>query len=502
MAEKFHDLVKRRLARAKISRSKHDTWIDDAYRFAFPHREGTGNRNSIYDFDELFDDSLQFAAEDAANDAVNLFCPRDRHWVEYEAIELTDPAALKTVQPDIKNRAKAVFDEINRSNFYQVAEVAFQDMMVGTISMICEQPSDLTQPVEFEAVCLPSLYLEKGPKGSPGSRYRSVKMAYENIAACWPEDGERIRYNEKLRMNVKNNGDKSGTVITAMVVVVEPNGDRFWRFGVVVDGDTIYEREIPAGPDEPWICGRWQTTDASAIGIGPIFKALTSARMADQLNYSIFKNIDRVLKPWLFYDDDGVMNFEGGLPLGAAVPRLPGSKVEIVESVGRFDIGYFERDTLEKNIKRAMYQDRPEQTGDTPPTLGQWADMKAELARRRELPGARIIKEFVIPVWSRVERLMVERGDLDPILYKDQVVKLKPKSPLLERAQEEDVSRAERLIGAAAQLFGPEAVLVMVNAQKTFENMKERVGDDVIEMNSEDEMAAAAQMFIGQGQGQ
>lgn len=498
MADTFADLVKRRLGRAKQARSKHDTWIDDAYRFAFPHREGTGNRSSILDFDELFDDSLQFSAEDAANDAINLFCPRDRHWVEYEAIDISDQAALATIAPDIQNRSRRIFDEINRSNFYQIAETPFQDLMIGTASVICEQPGDLTKPVCFQPVRLPTLYVDVGAEGAPGARFRDEKMAYENIALTWPEGGI-VKYNAKLRENIRTQPDKMGHVITAMIPAVEPDGSMQWRFGVTVDKETIFERFIKPGPDEPWIVGRWQTDDCSAVGIGPIFKALTSARMADQLNYSIFKNIDRVLKPWLFYDDDGVMNFEGGLPLGAAVPRLPGSKVEVVESVGRFDIGYFERDTLEKNIKRATYQDRPEQTGDTPPTLGQWADMKAELARRRELPGARVIKEFVIPIWTRVERLMEERGDLEPIVYRDQAVKLKPKSPLLERAQEEEVSRAERLIGSAGALFGPQAVLAIVNAQTTFKNMKERIGDDIIDLNSEEDTAEAVKMILGQG---
>ena len=501
MAEKFAEIVKRRLVRAKIARSKHDTWIDDAYRFAFPHREGIGARNSIADFDELFDDALQFSAEDAANDAINLFCPRDRRWVEYEAIDLPDAAAYAAVRPDIETRAEKIFDEINRSNFYQVAETPFQDLMIGTISMIIENSYDLTEPVCCQAVRLPSLYLDVGPRGAPGARFRDEKMAYENIAATWPEGGQ-IAYDGKLRQNVMQNGDRMGKVVTAMIPEIGPDGRREWRFGCCVDGETIFERRIAPGPDEPWIVGRWQTDDVTAIGVGPIFKALTSARMADQLNYSIFKNIDRVLKPWLFYDDDGVMNFEGGLPLGAAVPRLPGSKVDVIESVGRFDIGYFERDSLEKNIKRATYQDRPEQTGDTPPTLGQWADMKADLARRRELPGARVIKEFVIPTWLRFERLLEERGDLEPIIFRDAIVKLKPKSPLLERAQEEDVSRAERLLGSAGALFGPQAVLAIVNAQKTFKNMKERTGDDIIEMNDEEEVATAVKMLLGGGQQQ
>lgn len=499
MAEDFASLVKRRLARAKQAKAKHESWIDDAYRFAFPHREGVGARDAIRDFDELFDDSLQFAAEDAANDAINLFCPRDRHWVQYEPVDRLDDAGLAAVAPDIERRAQLIFDEINRSNFYQIAETPFQDLMIGTASVTCEQPADLTEPVVFQAVRLPSLHIDVGPNGSVGARFRDEKMSYENVAMTWPE-GETVKYDGKLRENIRSQPDRMAKVITAMIPEVEPNGKRMWRFGVTVDGKTIFERMIAPGPDEPWIVGRWQTDDCTAIGIGPVFKALTSARMGDQLNYSIFKNIDRVLKPWLFYDDDGVMNFESGLPLGAAVPRLPGSKVEVVESVGRFDIGYFERDTLEKNVKRAMYQDRPEQTGDTPPTLGQWADMKAELARRRELPGARVIKEFVIPIWNRVERLMIERGDLEPIQYKDRVIRLKPKSPLLERAQEEDVSQAERLIGSAGALFGPQAVLAIVNAQKTFQNMIERVGNNVVELNSEDEVATAVQTILGQGQ--
>jgi hypothetical protein len=95
-------------------------------------------------------------------------------------------------------------------------------------------------------------------------------------------------------------------------------------------------------------------------------------------------------RPVTSYEEDGVMNVEAGLDAGTWMPRAAGSKPpETLTPEVRFDALVWNVDQLKDGIKKALYQDRPEQDGKTPPTLGQWNDEKVWNSRRRELPRDR-----------------------------------------------------------------------------------------------------------------
>ena len=67
--------------------------------------------------------------------------------------------------------------------------------------------------------------------------------------------------------------------------------------------------------------------------------------------------------------DDGIANVDHGLRPGDWLPIAVGSEMPTaIESKARFDVQVFEIDELRSAIRRAHYQDRPEQLGKTPPT--------------------------------------------------------------------------------------------------------------------------------------
>jgi hypothetical protein len=94
---------------------------------------------------------------------------------------------------------------------------------------------------------------------------------------------------------------------------------------------------------------------------------------------------------------------------GTGMPRAVGSKApEMMESKGRFDVQFMELDDLRSSIRRAHYQDRPEQQGKTPPTATQWADEAAERARRMGSPATNLVIELAYPIIKRFAYLLTE----------------------------------------------------------------------------------------------
>ena len=59
------------------------------------------------------------------------------------------------------------------------------------------------------------------------------------------------------------------------------------------------------------------------------------------------------------------------------IPKAVGSTLEVIESKGKFDVLWLEMEDLRASVKRAHYQDGPDQPGKTPPTATQWADEAA-----------------------------------------------------------------------------------------------------------------------------
>jgi hypothetical protein len=99
----------------------------------------------------------------------------------------------------------------------------------------------------------------------------------------------------------------------------------------------------------------------------------------------------------------------------------------------------FERDELRSVIRRAHYQDKPEQLGKTPPSATQWADERAERARRMGTPATNLVLELQIPIYTRFSYILERRGTLPKVVLNGQAVTLEPVSPLLRAQEQEEV---------------------------------------------------------------
>jgi hypothetical protein len=110
------------------------------------------------------------------------------------------------------------------------------------------------------------------------------------------------------------------------------------------------------------------------------------------------------------------MNIDNGVTPGTVGAARAGLEAaEAIESKARFDVQAFEIDEKRSMIRRAHYQDRPEQQGKTPPSATQWADEAAERARRMGTPATTLVHELQYPLFRRFAYLEGQRGKLPKV---------------------------------------------------------------------------------------
>lgn len=496
--------LKQRVDNAKVQRSRRQTQINEYLDYADPTRPRIGDENrtqtdKAWQIQTLYDATLMEVHEDFGSDLIDRVMPRSRDWLSYEPDTTLDEAMAKALEPEFKRRTDIIFAAIRQSNLYDEAAGEWaMDLGHGTGAMTISDPHP-SSPINFEAISPGQLLIERGPGGSTSLRAREFSWALEDAMAYWPD----YAWGEKHKRKLRSQGSRRTMVriLEAAVAVPDP-GDERWKWHVCVDDDEVFTDNLVGRGSCPHIVTRWRTHSNSPWGIGPGLKCLPDAMTLNQERRLILKNLGKIVDPPVVYDDDGVLNPEGGIGPGDWVPRLAGSKVEQMKPEGIIEAAYYEQGGLQDNIRRALYQYGPRQRGKTPPTFGQWMDEKTEEGRRLELPTGKVYSEGVVAILERVEYLLTKRGKLDPVITKDKTtVRLRPLSPLARQQAAEDVSQTNQILTMLRAFADPQLLAATVDVVGTFENIVKALGDKNIVIRSAEDANALLQTVIG-GQAQ
>lgn len=224
--------------------------------------------------------------------------------------------------------------------------------------------------------------------------------------------------------------------------------------------------------------------------------AMPSANVLQELGYLFLKNLGKRVDPPFSYYEDGLFNPEGGIDAGMALPRDRNSgEVQWLIAEQDLDTALFEREQFRLAVKRALFQDKPDQTGKTPPTATQWIDERAMTERRLQLSRLRVYKEWVLPILDRFNHILTIRGDLPPLSIDGEIIDVSFENPITKTSDAEEVSASMQLAQAAAGIFG-EAFLANTDAVKTLENWKQKSGDKLLEFKPFDEQPEGLQGLL------
>jgi len=216
-----------------------------------------------------------------------------------------------------------------------------------------------------------------------------------------------------------------------------------------------------------------------------------SLRQIDESEMMLQENAELSLRPPISFPNESYTSLEQGLESGMAYPIQPGHEgaiKNIYEPPPANPENYAYEQKLKK-LRKLFYVDLPEQTGDTPPTLGQWLDEMARAQRRIGTPGMPFWRDLS-QIFLRYKYLLEKSGSIEPIQVDGRSVAMLPRNPAQAAAQQQELAEAAR----AAQIMGamfPEEFKANADGRATMEAWFDMARVTVIKLRAKEAVAKA-----------
>lgn len=479
--------ILRKLQIAEVDLNRHKPRLIDAYRYSMPWRTPFGQTQPVDQLNDIYDDVLTTVVQDFAAELLNVFTPQNADWVRMSPVEWLDKGAKADIAKQLSVAQRTIFAEMRRSNLYQALQEGYLDQAVGTMALTV-QDLGLAEPIHCEAIPMTELLITRGPYGYIDGWFRKKRRRVEEIRTLWPSarlpDGQEWPTQPDQEFDVIDGCWRDWSV----------KGTETNRYAVLVNSRTAFKETYEGKGSRPDIVSRWSRDSSTAWGVGPTYLSLPTFLALNHTVYLQLFKLDEVTDPTISYVNDGMVNLENRPAPGSWVPRAPNSEApEAIESKGRFDVSFMKADELRAAIKRAHYQDRPEQRGKTPPSASQWMEESAERLRRMATPATNLVPELQYALVARFAYLLTNRGVLKPLTVMDdegkeietsildpRFVALTPVSPLLRAQEQEELLRVVRSVEIPGQLYGPQLAAITTDPLKVQGDVSRILGTEHI----------------------
>lgn len=486
------DLLKqamRRVARGKQDRGRHQSRITDCYKYAMPWRHGFNQTQPPAENPDIYDETIGTVLEDFSADMLNTFTPQKNNWLEEGPVATLPQEIARQIEEPLKARRTMVFGEMSRSNLYQSLQEGYLDLGPGTMALIVIDKV-ASEPLHCEAIPATDLILARGPYGTVDP-FREKYYLRSEAKVLWPDA------NWALLGPNDDDDEQPLEIIDGCWRDWENKGDETYHYVVASCSKLLYHKEWKGPGSCPFIVARWSRDSTTAYGVGPTYRTLPAIKTRNHVRYLSLKNYDKHVDPVTAFEDDGVINVDGGVEAGMWLPIAPGSEMpQTLESRARFDVQVFEMQELASVIRRAHYQDKPAQLGKTPPTATQWADEAAERARRMGTPATNLVHELQIPLYRRFVYLLDQRGVLPRIDVDGEIIQLQPISPLLRAQEQEEIVRMDRFAEMVVARLGPQLAPVVIDVIPWVKRLAKLYGVDEGVIRDEAKIQAAIDQLM------
>ncbi len=503
--KKIETKVNSLVQEARTLRSERAELINETWRLAKPHRRrimSSATKAPVLtqaDLADIVDATLAETMHDFGSDMIAQFTPESEPWVKFTARDSVPVELKKEVEGIIATTQMEVSEAIEESSYFDAAPQCFQDLANGTMAARGRRPTRGGDPFEVEAIEAADLLLVQSPgKGLVDSRFTEGKCTVGKFKEIYTPQNIAL----PLRHGQPRREDEELVVVDGFYRCWENvRGEAAWRRAIMVDNVLCYEKFVNDDPEVDIIVARWEVDGQSPWGFGAAFRAQPAQRALNELTALLMVATAKHVDPPTAYVDDGVANFEQGFEAGDFVGVSENFELFQWEPKGQLDLTFFTEQDLRQTIRHAMFQDKPEQKGKTPPTAEQWQSLEVRSRQRWEIPRGKIVREWVLPWVKWFQRGLEIQGKLGPDVYrvKDQLFKIVPNSPFAKARQQEEVVRAREILGLAAQL-SPQTFPADVDVPATIENIKQALNDKLVVVRPEKERVELLQMMSGGGQ--
>lgn len=524
--ENRSDALFKRFCNAK--KRKDTNWKNtykEAFEYFSPQRntfdnptDGEKRTNNDIVFDSTAQDALQKATSTVQS---NIFPPQKK----WASLVLGPLLKNKTgdLQKKLEDITELFFTGIKNSNFdVQIAEM-IEDWLYGTGNLLFLRGTP-TKPFNFLAIPISEVYLERGPDGTVGARFREWKVPNHLILETWPD----AKFSESLKAKIEVSPYEDTHIIEytykdkikSKVLVKDRRGKAINK-EKIIDGfkyvvqdaktkEIIVERE---NKSSPWINPRYTVSAGEVYGRGPVLTALADVKTLNKAKELILKNAALAITGMWTVVDDGVINLENiimepgakipvmanpGNPNGPTISRLP--------SAADFNVAQIILEDLKKAIKSILFVD-PLGEIDAPVKSATEIAYRAQgIAKILGSAYGRMQCEAVAPLFERGLYILEELGmiELNDFTVDGINIAIQHVSPLAMAQDQEELTAMSRYAEIIGGFFGPQGLMIMTNPQEFAKELARllHIKQDILP--TEEQMAAikqaAGQMLAAEAQ--
>jgi Bacteriophage head to tail connecting protein len=470
-----------RLAACRTWKSYIELDLKECYFFSAPNRQRQissqvmPSQSRMLDAPELNTDEAFIICQDFVTEIVNAFMPEAEKWCERSKGMDISQDAWNRVKDQIAKDDVTIFDAIKASNLYpEITKAFYPDLPIGTVGLWIDRPHPAA-PITCSAIPLRELEIDLGPYGEIDTRFavRYTRNHYVRELV-----GEEIwgKMDPELKKAHDDKPSERTQVVWGFWRDWADKSDEVWQSVVLLTNTLIHDKMLKGEGSCPLVVTRFNPTADWPHGLGPLIQGLPSFRQIDELELMRSENASLSIKPPITYPDDSFAQVEHGVEEGMAYPIRPGSEgaVKNIYNPPPPNAANFQYQEKLKKLRKLFFVDYPEQTGDTPPTLGQWLDEMARAQRRIGTPGLPFWREGPMAYFLRYKHLLEVAGKIQPVRVDGRVVSAMPRNPAQAAAEQQEVGMAQKAIGLLGQAF-PEEFKMYIDGAKTMKNILEKM---------------------------
>lgn len=457
---KYEELLKR-YTLAKANKQLWNEHIKECYRFALPEREiiddySPGAKKMDYVFDFTAIDSV----EDFATRLESQITPPTLNWIKLEAGSDVPKDQVDEVNTLLDEMTKTIFENIRSSNFSSAAHEAYLDLAISTGALIVEPGDGIQSHLNFRAVSLSQLYLERSSKGMAETVFRDIKVEARDIKTVWPQ----AKLSKELKNMVK---DKPETEVTIIEGVVEDLGTYTSILLCEATNDILNQTKEDSSP---WVVFRETTIPGEVYGRGRVMRCLPAIKTLNKMTEDHLKAAAFTANPMYTATDDGVINpYNVNLTPGSVMPvgsnDSANPTLRPLPIAGDYNILQYDIGMLQDQIRRTLMSRPFGNIEETPVrSATEMSIRKADQAETTAGASGRIQVELLERVIARCVHILKKAGKVAPVKVDGKEVKIKFTSPAAKQQDEQTLATIGRFIEFMA-MFPPETVMEQIKVE-------------------------------------
>ena len=495
-----------RFNKAKTDRVMFEGLFEECFEYALPMRqsffhESPGQRRD----DKIFDETAVVGTQEFASRLQSGLVPNFARWADFIAGSEIPKEETDAVNNSLDEVTEYVFEIIQNSNFGQEVHESFMDLAVGTGVLLVEE-GDAINPVRFNAIPLPSVYLDTGADDKIDHVYRQRTLKYSDLPVAYP----KAVFQERTAKAIINQPDSKVKLVEIVCRNYEKvNEDKFDFYVInIQEEEMIAQEQFTGVGSNPYVCFRWSKASGEIYGRGPLINALSAIKTTNLTIELVLENAQMAISGIYQMDDDGIINTDTiNLVPGTIIPKAMGSQgLQPIRNAGNFDVAQIVLGDMRNNIKRALYNDMLGDPNKTPATATEVAERMADLSRRIGSAFGRLQAEMVQPILQRVVYILKKQGRIELPTINGREVKVRSVSPLAQAQANQDIGSISRYLQLVGGTFGPEILNLLVSSEDVAVHLAKKFGvpDNLVrdKVDREQLIAAAQQMAQQQQQQQ